>query len=61
MAILRTNRPLLEDMARELSRASLLTGPVLATFLARVEPHTTDRPKLAASSRQAPANAGGPT
>lgn len=59
IAILRTNRSLLEDMAHELSRASLLTGPVLASFLARVEPHTTEGPELAASARQTPPNADG--
>lgn len=38
VVLLKANRALLEDMARELMRLSLLTGPTLAAFLARTDP-----------------------
>ncbi len=54
--LLKANRTLLEDMARELMRTSLLTGPTLAAFLARTDPQPPVR-RAAVPARQAPSNA----
>ncbi|TGD41799.1 AAA family ATPase [Pseudotabrizicola sediminis] len=53
--LLKTNRALLEDMARELMRTCLLTGPTLAALLARTDPQPTVR-RAAGPPQQAPSD-----